>query len=606
MGLLDKRKLKVWVIFLCTVMSVWFPSVRTKAEGSENRFSAVADFTDIGLWYVDENGKPSQKIEDGALLGEDTKLALRYDYRIEEDKIKTIAADTPYYLEVSPHLALPNLLSGSPLTVKIEGGEPVEFGKICADGKKAWIQFKAGADGSGTYLAAFLAENNIGDLEGTYFYLDCNRAKDLPADASPVEGKDNLYAMKFENNRELQFGYAELERAEAKAKIVKNGGLQDKTITWKIDYTPWQNPDSDGPDKITEDTAFELRDAIDGVMHSYVAGSIKIDGTVAAEYESRKDVPKDAEIYAVIEEVDSGTVLNIGGKKLCAGKASAGNPAQPMEITYETVLDDELLLPGNAGKPEVANAAKLFAERDGTFHELGISGSCKMTVDPPVWIKKEGKTTRNPLAGNGSFTDWEITFNPNGFTFPRGSELTLHDQLPEGSTLKKDSILVDGVEVEEKDISMEEGNQFSVSVDKEINQSVTVTYRTTVPEEMYENGTNLGENTAWFTFLYREESYETPKATKPVGSGDGSGKPGTDVLVKSNGDYQAGSRSVEWTVEINPHRAYFKGGTFTDNLGNCGGNCDIAGHTKGLELAGSGTDDITVLLNDQKSEAKRS
>lgn len=599
MKLLDKRKLKTGMIVLCMVMAARLLFVQAKAEGSENRFSVIADFTDIGLWYVDENGEPSQKIKDGALLGEDARLALRYDYRIAENEIKTIAADTPYYLEVSPHLALPDLPGGSPLTVKIEGGEPAEFGKICANGSKAWILFEGGRDGTGTFLEAFLTENGIGDLEGTYFYLDCNRAKDLPTDASPVEGKDNLYVMKFENNKELQFGYAELERTEAKAEIVKNGGLQDGTITWKIDYTPWQNPDPDGTDRITEDTAFELRDTIDSTMHSYVAGSIKIDGTLVTEYQFRKDVPEDKEIYAVIEDVESGTVLNIGGKKLRAGNAPAGNPAQPMEITYDTLLNDELLLPGNAGKPEVANSAKLFAERDGTFHELGISGSYKMTVEPPVWIKKDGKTTRDP-DGNGSFTDWTITFNPNGFTFAQGNALTLHDQLPEGSTLAKDSISIDGVKAEEKDILMEEGNQFSVSVDKEVNQSVTITYRTTVPEEMYENGTNLGENTAWFTFLYQKEPYETPKATKPVGSGDGSGKPGTDVLVKSNGGYQKGSRSVEWTVDINPHMAYLKGGIFRDDLGETTmGSCNISGHKKGLELAGSGTDDITVLLNDQ-------
>lgn len=603
MEILDKRKPKRGIIFLCTVMAVWLLFVQAKAEGSENRFSAIADFTDIGLWYVDENGEPSQKIKDGALLGEDEKLALRYDYRIAENEIKTIVAGTPYYLEVSPHLALPDLPKGSPLTVKIEDGEPEEFGKICADGSKAWILFEG--DANGTFLAAFLEENGVGDLEGTYFYLDCNRAKDLPADASPIEGKDNLYVMKFENNSELQFGYAELERAEAKAKIVKKGGLQDKTITWKIDYTPWQNPDSDGTDKITEDTAFELRDTIDDTMHSYVAGSLKIDGTVVTEYESRKDVPADAEIYAVIEEVDSGTVLNIGGTKLRAGNAPAGNPAQPMEITYETVLDDELLLPGNAGKPEVANAAKLFAERDGAFYELGINGSYKMTVEPPVWIKKEGTTKRDLLAGNGSFTDWTITFNPNGFMFSRGSELTLHDQLPEGSRLVKDSILIDEMKAEEKDISMEEGNQFSVSVDKEVNQSVTVTYRTTVPEEMYENGTNLGENTAWFTFRYEENDYETPQATKPVGSGDGSGKPGTALLVKSNGGYQSGSRSIAWTVDINPHRAYLKSGTFTDNLGETAvGSCNISGHKKGLELA-DGLGGVEILLDGPATEAEK-
>ncbi len=91
-----------------------------------------------------------------------------------------------------------------------------------------------------------------------------------------VQNNSNLYAMKFENNTQLKFGYAENEPVSAKAQINKGGSLTDKTITWTINYTPWQNP-TEG-DGVTLDTPFELRDTIDTSLHSYVNNSITIDG----------------------------------------------------------------------------------------------------------------------------------------------------------------------------------------------------------------------------------------------------------------------------------------------------------------------------------------
>lgn len=584
MKAIDLGKLRIWMILLCAVMGAGVLSVQTKAEG-ENKLSDIADFTDISLWYADEN----VKIEGQVLLEKDAKLKLGYNYKIKDGMIKGITAKTLYYLEVSPHLVLPNLPGGSPLTAKIEGEDPVEFGKICADGKNAWIEFAANEDGSGTVLAKLLADNDMEEFQGD-FYLQCSRAEKPPA-----EEEENRYTMAVEGRELFSFGYKELERTEKEAEIEKEGSLQGRTVTWTIKYTPWQNPD--GTRGIAEDTAFELRDTIDGTMHTYVAGSIEIDGTVVTDYESGEDVPADAEVYAIIENLEGGTVLNICGSKLCAGNATEGNPAQPMNITYETVLRDTLLLPGNAGKPKVGNTVKLWAKKDGSFQELGIGGSHEITVEPLTWIEKDGTTTRDPQ-GNGSFTDWRTTFFPNGFTFWQDNELTLYDQLPKSSTLVENSILIDGEKVEESHIKMEEGNKFSVSVNKKVNQPVIITYRTTVPEEMYEKGEDLGENIAWFTFLYQEENYVTPRAAKPVGSGDGSGTSGTAPLVKNNGGYQEGSRSIEWTVDINPHKAYLKSGTFTDDLGDAAvGSCNIAGHKKGLELSDNGIDDIEVLLD---------
>lgn len=84
----------------------------------------------------------------------------------------------------------------------------------------------------------------------------------MPDTERPIEGHDNLYAMKFENtDQELLFGYAENKPVTAKARISKSGSLTDKTITWTVGYTSWQNPaENDG---VTLDTAFELRDTID-------------------------------------------------------------------------------------------------------------------------------------------------------------------------------------------------------------------------------------------------------------------------------------------------------------------------------------------------------
>lgn len=312
-----------------------------------------------------------------------------------------------------------------------------------------------------------------------------------------------------------------------------------------------------------------------------------------AEYPASRDgIDGQTEAYMIAETSGDGgsTVLIFGGTKLNAGAATQGNPARPIRITYETSIRDELLLPGNAGGQKVQNRADLFAGADGTFHKLDISGSHTVTIPQPVWLTKTGTTTRK-TDGTGSVTDWTVTFMPNGFTFTEDQDLTLYDQLPDGSTLVGGSVKVNGTPVSE---DLRENNSFDVSGLKADGQPVSITYQTAVPEEMYEAGTSLGNNTAWFTFAYGPKEYKTPAASTPVGSGDGSGTPGTAVLVKSNDGYRPSDRTISWTVTINPHKADLKSGTFTDDLRTVGGGCSLAGHEKGLEVVG-GKDGITVL-----------
>ncbi len=572
-------------ILLCFVMLAGFFSVPEAEAADEKRLSDIAKFGEIALYYAGAGGLPEgAAIQDRSLIEKDAQLVLYYTYEIPGKNILDIKADTEYDLDVSSHLVLSDLSGGSPLMVETENG-PQKFGTIYAQKNKAWVTFEAGENGAGTVLS------ELGGLDGAYFYLDCKRAKAPPADELPIDGENNLYAMKFENGKQLCFGYAENEPVEAKAQIQKNGVLSDKTITWTIEHTPWQNPPEDTG--FTTDTPFELRDTIDTSVHSYKKDSAEIDGSPVVAYQSREAVDYTKEAYVLVETYDDGakTLLTFGGTKFKAGKATKGNPAKAFQITYDTVIEDDLLLPGSKGGQKVTNAAELFAGTDGEFHKLDVSSSKTVSIPQPVWITKTGKTTRH-TDGTGSVTDWRVTFSPNGFEFTDENMLTLHDVLPDGSTLVRDSIHVDGVPTS----AASEDNGFTVAPIKTDNQPVTITYQTQVPEEMYDSGTDLGKNTAWFTFRYNDTEYEAPKATVAVGSGDGSGTSGTSTLVKSNGGYNAAERSIDWTVTINPHKANLKSGTFTDDLGAAGGRCSVEGHAHGLELVG-GKDGVKVLID---------
>lgn len=572
------------------------------APDTEAFFSTIVHFDDIALYYAGEDGQPQgDALKDRDLIEKNRTLVLRYDYKITKEQCGQITAGTKYYLDISPHLRLPDLgKKGSPLTITLEDGTQEQFGKIYADGNRAWVVFDAKADGS-TVLSEY------GELENAYFYLNCSRAGEPPKGEDPIDGQDNLYALKFENNEQIRFGYAEKEPLTAKAMIKKEGALQNRTITWTIAYTPWQNPSAG--DGVTVDSVFEVQDCIDTSKHHYVDGSAKIDG-IPANCLSRDEInntPADQlpEAYIIVEEDPSGTgtALTFGGTKLHAGKATHGDQVRALEITYETAVDENLLLPGGGENTQVTNTARLFAGKGGIFNDMKISGESSVAVPQPKWLEKTGTTDRH-TDGTGSTTKWEVKFDPNGFPAGSFTELTLHDQLPEGSTLVQDSVEVDG----QKAGAVEDGsNGFTVSpiAVTDGSKPVSITYKTHVPEEMYDTGTDLGDNKAWFTFKYKgtNDPYSTPEAITPVGSGDGSGKPGTATLVKKNGGYNAKHRTITWTVQINPHKAYFKSGTFEDNLKKvevkgAGSSCGISSHGCGLELTGD-VSHISVLVNDQ-------
>lgn len=583
-------------LLLCLSMLAGFLPALARAADGGPLLSSMVTFDSITLHYADAYGKPVEPaIQTGqdtkTLLEKDQKLVLKYTYHITEEQCENIAAGTCYYLDVSPHLVLPANLS-TPLNLKLKDETTEQqFGTLYADGTRAWVTFLADStDNSKTVLSEFAP------LYDAYFYLDCNRADDVPADATEEEKKNNLYAMKFETTPEtsLHFGYAENEPVTAKAQINKGGSLTGKTITWTIDYTPWQNP-AEG-DGVTLDTPFELRDTINNSLHSFVNGSVTIDDDpVTNTYTFRGDIPEKVEAYVLVEDSGDGasTLLTFGGTKFNAGEATGADPAKPVAITYKTEIKDELLLPGGTGGKSVTNAADLFADKDGAFNRLNISSSSTIPIPQPIWLEKEGKTTR--IDGQGSTTDWEVVFYPNGFAFTEENHLVLHDQLPGSSEPVKGSLEVNGKPVT---VNVGEDKSFTVSpILPEGTEPVHITYQTHVPEEWYIEHDDLGSNVAYFTFEYDGASYTTPEAVKQIGSGDGSGTSGTPKLTKAGGKYNPEARTVEWTVNINPHRAYFMGGTFTDDLGAVIPACGDSGHGHGLELVNV-VADIDVKISD--------
>lgn len=328
------------------------------------------------------------------------------------------------------------------------------------------------------------------------------------------------------------------------------------------------------------------------------------------------------EIYAFTEKNEAGeiTALIIGGTKFNAGNASEANPAQALTITYQTNILDTLLLPSpdsddsNANDPlllsedidnsvAILNTVKLFT-REGTF--LGIHDSATVNADRPTWIEKKGETVRD--YGNGSTTTWTVKFFPNGYTFGTDNSLTLHDQLPEGSTLDTSTVAVQVGEttVEPSSVAVTAtASGFTISPIETANQEVTITYQTKVSEDMYDNSADLGSNIAWFTFSYGGQGYTTSKAKTAVGSGYGSNSSSTAILNKTNSGYDSATRSMKWTVTINPHKSNFTSGTFIDNLNASavGGACNKEGHNGGgLELFG-GISGVSIDIVDSTGQS---
>ena len=136
--------LRLAALLLCVSMLAGLLPVLARATDGGPLLSGIVTFDSITLHYAGADGQSvGTEVENNALLGKDDKLILRYTYTITEEQCGRITANSRYYLDVSPHLMLPNLGSGSPLKMTVENDdgtkEEKQFGIINADGVSAWM-----------------------------------------------------------------------------------------------------------------------------------------------------------------------------------------------------------------------------------------------------------------------------------------------------------------------------------------------------------------------------------------------------------------------------------------------------------------------------------
>lgn len=587
----QKRCIERLAVFFLSLamMAGHFPALAAEAApgAGDKPLSSVVTFDCIELYHDNGSIPPNTPITDGDLLEANAPVLVYYTYNISEMQCRDIEADVPYYLDTSPHLKLPDF-GYLDLQMTVDGVEE-KFGEIHANGVDAWVVFTDRGDGKPKLL------DYGGELYDAQLYLGCTRVASVPSGQIPIES-GNRYGIELEGEERLRFGYKEKEPVAAEAELGKSGSRQDKTITWEISYTPWQNPGADAG--LDLDTPFELRDTIDNSLHSYVDGSIEIDGMSATPV-LREDLTGDPEEYVIKEVAEDGsiTALAFGGRKFKAGQATEEAPAQPVKITYQTSIKDEILLPASSGgSKKIQNTVDLFnCDTDKKVKSVTTS----VDVPKPTWIEKTGVTARVP--GSGATTDWTVRFYLNGFTFTNDNELALYDLLPDSSALVGTSVEVDGVSV----TPAVTGKNFTISpiVPAAGSQSVIITYQTKISEDVYSNGTDLGNNIAKFRFLYDGEEYWTSTVEPHVPNGEPGGGSGTSTLLKVNGGYNAASREIQWTATINPHKAYLQSGTFTDDLRAAGPTaCALPGHGHGLELKGD-VNDISIAVDGQPPTA---
>lgn len=554
---------RLFSALLCfALLAVVFPALTAQAQ-EDAALSGAVSIDTAALTYADGSTVP-----EGAMLRSGEKLKLSYAFTISQEQASALSSDTPYYLQVSSHVALPNL-DGKPLVCKAANEEgtqaDVQFATLHSGGGRAWIVFLPGS--SGTVVS------ELGGVASS-FSLDCSRATSLPGDVGEEEVRQNVYAVNLEGSTAARFGYWENQPVKAEAQLERKGSYDPaaRTIAWTITYTPWQNPD--GTEGIGLDTRFELREVLDKAQHTCLPDTLKINGEDPADSTRNPD----AETYAFLQD---GTTLVIGGKNLNAGTATQGSPAQAITISYQTKVLDSLLLPGGSDLT-VKNDVTLFAANEEDFSATGIHKAAEVTVNQPTWLTQSSETHRD--IGNGAYTDWAVTIHPNGFTFGTDNNLTLHSQLPAGSALVENSLKVGGQDAAP---ALGEDGSFTVSPIVTSGETVTITYRTHVDEELYAKGTDLGKNNLQLSLTYDGASFAASLAAG-IGSGDSSSPA---ILEVSNAGYNAAARSIDWTVKINPNGAAVHGGTFTSDLSLPG--CGKDGHTSGLELVG-GADGVTV------------
>lgn len=320
--------------------------------------------------------------------------------------------------------------------------------------------------------------------------------------------------------------------------------------------------------------------AITGKSGALDAGTGRIDWTVSLAKEvvdeNSPDGPQTGYVFTDILADSSQTyVAGTFAVKTAAGSdvtAEYGTLASSNLLTYtfdQKGIDRDLTItystsPGrafhDAGGRLAASPGDVTIENTAALYPPGATdpsseASDSVEISGEAWLAKTGKSTDYV---NRTVT-WEIKVSTNGLLF---TEINLYDALPEGHTFVAGSLTLNGSATSAnsgytgKGAISETDHAEENKLLKLINANgqYTIEYKTAFAMDGHQNASITATNKAWLTYKIPDfgpgpddAPYGIPVVEKPYTIAASS--------INKTGTYNAATRTITWTVEVNRNRA---------------------------------------------------
>ncbi|WP_315121723.1 SpaA isopeptide-forming pilin-related protein [uncultured Clostridium sp.] len=352
------------------------------------------------------------------------------------------------------------------------------------------------------------------NVEG-YFYASCHFKESEIGNENPVKITFNLQGDAKPVTIDVDFE----QPAPVNTSIIKSGSYNPYTneIKWIIEINK---------EKV------EVKDAVIvdhiHVGQEYVEGSTEFDGNPTSDgftytTAAHGDSDKTGTLTYTFDDVINKTTHTIAFKtKVTNPKAFESHG----KITYEH--------------------NKAILTHDGTSTESN-DASVRVVID---YINKRGEYNRERKQ-----IDWIININNNAQSI---KDAKVIDNIPQGLTLDKSSVKVDGKSMSESDYSYND-NIFEYIFKGTINESHTITFSTDVtdPDAYNSNDPKYYKNEA---ILIGEGVPGNAKGTGTVGVP-------TSIISKNGNVYNASTHRITWRITVNANKIFIdKGAVVTDHI----------------------------------------
>lgn len=335
-----------------------------------------------------------------------------------------------------------------------------------------------------------------------YFYIDCHFEESEIGNTNPVTITFAIPGISDPVTVNVNF-------EQPQPSITKDGSYDPATdeITWRL--------------TVNKENVSVKSASVEDIINAgqvFVPGSVTVNGS-----------PADTSNYS----------YDSSSKKFIY---NFGDITTQQVIAFKTSIHDDLAVKGQ-GSYNYNNTADLNYTDNGTPQTI-ISNT--KTVNVPVkLISKDG--TYNPLTKQ---IDWTITVNESGRTIDNA---VVTDVIPEGLTLIKDSVKVNGVAVS----YTVPGQSFVYNLGS-ITEKKIITFSTSVDQNVYNSNTSpTYNNTATLT------GNGVPSTTSNI---KGVGVP-TNIIQKTGSGYDAATGIITWTITVNDNKTNVAAGAVvTDNI----------------------------------------